>query len=152
MSKRIKVKIFCDNTVLPVKATEGSSGYDLRATSDFTIKGFDPEKGCTIDGAKTGIYMEIPIGYQVNILPKSGLAKQGLMVVNAPGLIDSDYRQEQEVILLKITVGDMNFSKGEKIAQITITESLDFEFEVVDSVEKLSKTGRFGGFGSTGLK
>ena len=152
MSKSVKVKIFCDNTVLPVKATKGSSGYDLRATDDFTIKGFDPEKGCTIDSAKTGIYMEIPIGYQVNILPKSGLAKQGLMVVNSPGLIDSDFRKQFEVLFLKITAGDMSFAKGHKIAQMTITETLDFDFEQVSSVEELSKTDRIGGFGSTGLK
>lgn len=147
-----KVKIFCKDTAIPVIATKGSAGYDLRSTTDLTIKGFDTENGCTVNCVNTGVFLEIPVGYQVNILPKSGLAAQGISVVNSPGLIDSDYRDEIKVLLQKTTVGDKKISKGDKIAQMTITKVIDFDFEVVDSVEKLSKTGRTGGFGSTGSK
>jgi dUTP pyrophosphatase len=140
----MKIKIKTDNEQLPQYATEGSSGVDLISTIDTIIQ---PGKTSLIS---TGIYVEIPENYELQIRSRSGLAlKLGVIVANSPGTIDEDYRGEIGVILLNTTEFPCYISKGMKVAQAILTPVIKIEWE---KVEKLSKTTRnTGGFGSTGI-
>ncbi len=97
----------------------------------------------------TGIFMELPVGYEAQVRPRSGLAaKKGISVLNAPGTIDADYRGEVGVILVNLSSEDFTIENGERIAQMVIAKHERAEWEVVES---LSNTARgTGGFGSTG--
>lgn len=93
--------------------------------------------------------MEIPVGYRVSVKPRSGLAlKQGITCLNSPGTIDSDYRGDVGVILINHSTKDFNIAPNDRIAQMSIEESLEADFEVGDLAE--SERGE-GGFGSTGV-
>ena len=99
----------------------------------------------------TGLYLEIPAGYEVQVRPRSGLAaKKGITVLNAPGTIDADYRGEVCVILVNLSTEDFEIVKGERIAQLVLARHEVIEWDPTDS---LSDSDRgTGGFGSTGLK
>ena len=120
---------------------------DVRAhlTQDVTLK-----SGC-IAAIDTGLYLEIPEGYEVQVRSRSGLAlKNGIIVLNSPGTIDSDYRGEIKVILVNLSSQDYVLNPGERIAQMVIARFERIEWE---SVEVLSDTERgAGGFGHTGTK
>lgn len=135
---------------LPKYETENSAGIDLKACFSNVEKGALIERGERLL-IKTGIFLEIPKGYEVQIRPRSGLAfKFGVTVLNSPGTIDADYRGEIGVIL--INHGEVPFvvSHGDRIAQMVLKKVEEFEF---DEVEELSETVRGdGGFGSTGRK
>lgn len=132
---------------LPNYETLASAGMDLRAhiSQDITLKSLER----TI--VKTGLYIEIPIGYEAQIRPRSGLAaKNGITVLNSPGTIDADYRGEIGVILVNLSNQDFVIKNGERIAQMIIAKH---ERALFVEVQELSETSRGeGGFGSTGTK
>lgn len=130
---------------LPQYETEGSAGMDVRTTEEITLGSM----GRTI--AKTGLYVELPKGKELQVRPRSGMAiKKGVTVLNAPGTVDSDYRGEVGVILINLSDEPVTIEKGERIAQFVFT---DYERANLITVQKLSETARGnGGFGSTGKK
>ncbi|WP_062054985.1 dUTP diphosphatase [Aquimarina longa] len=132
---------------LPHYETIASAGMDLRAniTTAVTLKPL----GRTI--VKTGLFIELPVGYEAQVRPRSGLAaKKGITVLNAPGTIDADYRGEIGVILVNLSNEDFIIENGERIAQLIISKHERAEWI---EVRELSETSRGeGGFGSTGVK
>ena len=133
------------NHNLPHYETIASAGMDLRAnlSEDRTLKPLER----TIVG--TGLYIELPIGYEAQVRPRSGLAaKKGITVLNAPGTVDADYRGEIGVILVNLSNEEFTIQNGERIAQLVIAKHERAEWI---EVEELSETDRGdGGFGSTG--
>jgi len=131
---------------LPHYETIASAGMDLRAslTESRILKPLER----TIVG--TGLFIELPVGIEAQVRPRSGLAaKKGITVLNAPGTIDADYRGEIGVILVNLSNEDFTINNGERIAQLVIAKHERAEW--VDTLE-LSETDRGeGGFGSTGL-
>lgn len=143
----MNVKIVNKSTnPLPQYATEYSAGVDLYSFIDepITIKSLERAM------IPTGIYIELPVGFEAQVRPRSGLAaKKGVTVLNTPGTIDADYRGEIKVILVNLSNKDFVINNGERIAQMIISK-----FEQVDwnLVQKLSQTDRgTGGFGHSGV-
>ncbi len=130
---------------IPVYATEGSSGLDLRAAVDFD----QIIKAGSVAMVSTNLKVEIPLGYEIQIRPRSGLAaKHSIGVLNSPGTIDSDYRGEIKIILFNFGENDFVINRGERIAQMVLSKVL--KMNLIDS-ENLSETERgAGGFGHTG--
>ncbi len=135
------------NHELPHYETIASAGMDLRAnlSESRTLKPLER----SIVG--TGLFIELPIGIEAQVRPRSGLAaKKGITVLNAPGTIDADYRGEIGVILVNLSNEDFLIQNGERIAQLVIAKHERAEWQEVDV---LSETARGeGGFGSTGVK
>ena len=132
---------------LPDYSTPLSAGMDVRATNDTPVT-IAPLGRAIIP---TGLYLEIPAGYEVQVRPRSGLAaKKGITVLNAPGTIDADYRGEVCVILVNLSGEEFTVQKGERIAQLVLARHEVIEWE---SSESLADSERgAGGFGSTGVK
>ena len=132
---------------LPNYETIASAGMDLRANIDEAITLKPLER--TI--VKTGLFIELPIGFEAQVRPRSGLAaKKGISVLNAPGTVDADYRGEIGVILVNLSNEDFTIENGERVAQLIIAKHERVEWI---EVETLSETSRgAGGFGSTGTK
>lgn len=132
---------------LPHYETEASAGMDLRANISEPLILKPLER--TI--VKTGLFMELPVGFEAQVRPRSGLAaKKGITVLNAPGTIDADYRGEVGVILVNLSNEPFTIENGERIAQMVIAKHERAEWE---QVEMLTETSRGeGGFGSTGVK
>ena len=132
---------------LPHYETGASAGMDLRANISELIK-LEPLERTIV---KTGLFLELPIGYEAQVRPRSGLAaKKGITVLNAPGTIDADYRGEVGVILVNLSNEPFIIQNGERIAQMVIAKHERAEWE---EVTVLSDTVRGeGGFGSTGVK
>ena len=130
---------------LPQYETEGSAGMDIRANLEEAVTLKSLERTLI----PTGLFMEIPKGYEVQLRPRSGLAfKRGLTLVNTPGTIDSDYRGEIKVIMINLSGEPQTVSPGERIAQMVVAR---YEQATWKPVEQLSVTERgAGGFGSTG--
>ena len=142
----MKVKVVNKSVyTLPEYATIGSAGLDLRANIE-TIKTLKPLERAIIP---TGLFIELPIGYEAQIRPRSGTAyKKGISIPNAPGTIDSDYRGEIGVIVVNLNAEPVDIEPGERIAQMVIAKYEQIEWE---EVQTLSETNRgAGGFGSTG--
>lgn len=143
--KKIKIVNKSDND-LPQYETAGSAGMDLRAmlTEPVIIK---PLQRALIP---TGLYIELPEGYEAQVRPRSGLAfKKGLSILNAPGTIDSDYRGEIKILLINLSNETSVVNTGERIAQMVIAK---YERVGLDEVDSLSDTERgAGGFGHTGI-
>ena len=141
---QIKIVNTSDNP-LPHYATKGSSGMDIRASLNIQVK-LQPLEITLIP---TGLFIEIPNGYEAQIRPRSGLAiKQGLTCLNTPGTIDSDYRGEIKIILINLSAEEQVINSGDRIAQMIIQKVEKGEFE---QVEILNETERAeGGFGHTG--
>ncbi len=132
---------------LPQYATPQSAGVDLRADTreDIVL----PPLGRAM--VPTGLYLEIPAGYEAQVRPRSGLAvKKGVTVLNSPGTIDADYRGEVRVILVNLSSDPFTIVPGERIAQMVFARHEQVEWEEVDTLEE-SERGA-GGFGSTGVK
>lgn len=132
--------------IIPEYKTAGAAGADLCALLEAPL---------TIPAGRsamvpTGLFFEIPEGYEVQVRPRSGLAaKNGVTVLNTPGTIDSDYRGEIKVILINLGTDDFTINNGDRIAQMIIAPVIQASFTITDS---LSETERgSGGFGSTGL-
>lgn len=132
---------------LPNYETLASAGMDLRAnlSEPITLK---PLNRAIV---KTGLFIELPIGYEAQVRPRSGLAaKKGITVLNSPGTVDADYRGEIGVILVNLSNEDFVVENGERIAQLIIAKH---ERAVWIETEELTETSRGeGGFGSTGVK
>lgn len=127
---------------LPAYQTAGSAGCDIYSNETLTI-----EPGQTVI-VKTGLKMAVPIGYEVQVRPRSGLSyKTKLRVANSPGTIDSDYRGEVGVILDNIGDTSITFFTGERIAQFVLKEVPQIEWEEVESLDETDRGE--GGFGST---
>ncbi len=131
----------------PTYATDFSAGQDLRANISDSITLKPLERAMV----PTGLYIELPIGFEAQIRPRSGLAaKYGVSVLNSPGTIDADYRGEIKVVLVNLSGENFTINKGERIAQMVIAKHEKVEWEEVECLEE-SKRGE-GGFGSTGHK
>lgn len=132
---------------LPNYETLASAGMDLRANISEAIT-LQPLERAIV---KTGLFLELPIGFEAQVRPRSGLAaKNGVTVLNSPGTIDADYRGEIGVILVNLSNQVFKIENGERIAQMIIAKHERAEWELV---EELSETVRGeGGFGSTGVK
>ena len=130
---------------LPAYATDGSAGMDIRAdlSAPLVLKPLERQL------VPTGLFIELPLGYEAQIRPRSGLAiKHGITCLNTPGTIDSDYRGEIKVILINLSNEDQALHPGDRIAQMVIAAVEQVEW---DQVETISETVRSaGGFGHTG--
>ena len=132
---------------LPRYATSQSAGMDLRANLEQPIL-LKPLQRTLV---KTGLFMELPIGYEAQVRPRSGLAfKKGITVLNSPGTIDADYRGEISVILVNLSDEEFVIKDGERVAQMVIAKHEQADWEVV--VELVETERGTGGFGSTGVK
>ena len=144
----MKVKVInkSENS-LPQYATPLSAGMDVRAANEQPIK-IDPLQRAIVP---TGLFLEIPAGYEVQVRPRSGLAaKKGITLLNAPGTIDADYRGEVCVILVNLSSEPFVVENGERIAQLVLSRHECIEW---DECRSLSESERGdGGFGSTGVK
>lgn len=142
----MKVKIVNNSRfALPGYQTPLSAGLDIRANLDDSVT-LQPLERALIP---TGLFVELPEGYEMQIRPRSGLAaKHGVTVLNSPGTIDADYRGEIKVILVNLSSTPFTIEAGERIAQMVVARHEQIEWE---SVEELGATERgAGGFGSTG--
>lgn len=131
---------------LPVYQTSGASGLDLRAwlQEPLTIKPMGRKL------IPTGLYMAIPLGFEAQVRPRSGLAiKKGLTVVNAPGTIDSDYRGEVMVALINLSEEEQVITDGERIAQLIVAKHERVAWEEVANLDETTRNT--GGFGSSGV-
>ena len=140
---QVKLKKLHQDAVIPMYATKGSAGFDLHSIDSYDIK---PEETVLIS---TGLSIELPVGYELQIRTRSSMAfKYGVIVLNSPGTVDSDYRGEIKVILKNISDRQYTMCKGDRIAQGIIQEIIQASFI---EVEELNTTDRGeGGFGSTG--
>lgn len=132
---------------LPEYATPYSAGMDLRAniTEPVLIKPLERTL------VPTGLFIELPEGYEAQIRPRSGLAiKHGISLVNTPGTIDADYRGEIKIIMINLSNTDFELNPGERIAQMVIAEFKQIQWEETDSLTDSDRGA--GGFGSTGVK
>ncbi len=128
---------------LPKYATDGSSGMDVYAAEDVCI--WKGNRALV----KTGLFVEIPKGYEIQVRPRSGLAlKEGITVLNTPGTIDADYRGEIGVILFNTGHLDYLVHAGDRIAQIVLAPVERIEWEQVDTLDETERGD--GGYGSTG--
>jgi dUTP pyrophosphatase len=143
----IEVKIINEsNNDTPALATKGSAGVDVRAfiPSPIMLKPLERKL------IPTGLKVEIPLGYEIQIRPRSGLAyKNGVTVLNSPGTIDADYRGEISVLLVNLSNQQFVISDGDRIAQMVIAKHETAEWDLVKDLNK-SERGE-GGFGSTGV-
>ncbi len=147
-SIKIKIKRISDefsDIPLPVYATDGSSGMDIRAALN--------EPGIINPGEvkliPTNLSFEIPYGYEIQVRPRSGLAaKYGIGVLNSPGTIDSDYRGEVKVILFNFSKEPFKIKSGERIAQLVVSKIYKAEIEVSSDLQETERGE--GGFGHTG--
>ncbi|HMO33587.1 MAG TPA: dUTP diphosphatase [Lacibacter sp.] len=142
----MKVKIVNrSRNPLPAYATPGSSGMDLRADLDTTIV-LQPLERTLVP---TGLYVELPQGYEAQIRPRSGLAfKQGITCLNTPGTIDADYRGEIKVLLINLSNEPQELLPGDRIAQLVVQRVEQVSWEAV--TELAPSVRNAGGFGSTG--
>ena len=132
---------------LPEYATPQSSGMDLRANIEAPIT-LKPMERRLIP---TGLYIALPVGYEAQIRPRSGLAlKHGITVLNTPGTIDADYRGELMVLLVNFSDSDFIINDGERIAQMVIARHEQGIFEVVEALDDTERGT--GGYGHTGVK
>jgi dUTP pyrophosphatase len=132
---------------LPAYATEGAAGLDIRANITEAVVLAPLERQLI----PTGLFVAIPMGYEIQIRPRSGLAfKHGITVLNTPGTIDADYRGEIKVLLVNLSNEPFSIEPGERIAQMVLAKHETLSWK---TTEELPSTDRgAGGFGSTGVK
>ncbi len=132
---------------LPQYETDHSAGLDLRANMDESVE-LKPLDRALI---KTGLFIELPVGYEAQVRPRSGLAyKKGISVLNTPGTIDADYRGEIGVILVNLSNDNVIIEDGERVAQMVIAKHESIEWE--ETTELIETERGAGGFGSTGTQ
>lgn len=129
------------NAKVPTKTNNFAAGFDVYAPAKFHV-----EPGLPVV-VGMGFSVEIPEGYCMRVIPRSGLASRGITIVNSPGLIDSDYRGELKVIF-QSTTGIFGFDIGDRVCQLTFEKVLPVEFEVVDEISETERGE--GGLGSSG--
>jgi dUTP pyrophosphatase len=144
----MKIKVINkSNNPLPNYETKGAAGMDIRANieSSITVKPFERLL------IPTGLFIELPFGFEAQIRPRSGLAfKKGFSVLNSPGTIDSDYRGEIKIILINLSNEDQIIEPAERIAQMVIAKHEMADWE--NTIELESSERGAGGFGHTGVK
>jgi len=147
--ERIKVKIINrSHHPLPSYGTQEAAGMDIRA--------FLPQGAVTLRPLQrvlipTGLYIQLPSGYECQIRPRSGLAlKHGISIVNSPGTVDADYRGEIGIILINLSDTDFTVNDGDRIAQMVIKRYTSVDWEPVESLDSTERED--GGFGHTGKK
>lgn len=142
----IEVKIVnTSSNPLPEYATTGASGMDLRAalTTPLVLKSMERKL------IPTGLFIELPQGYEAQVRPRSGLAiKQGITCLNTPGTIDSDYRGEIKIVLVNLSAEDQIINPGDRIAQMVVQKVEKITWEKVAELTESVRSA--GGFGSTG--
>ncbi len=142
----IKVKIVnTSNNPLPEYATDGSSGMDIRAdlTAPVLLQSLERKL------IPTGLFIELPHGYEAQVRPRSGLAvKQGITCLNTPGTIDSDYRGEIKIVLINLSGEKQIINPGDRIAQLVVQKIEKINWEQVTVLTETVRSN--GGFGSTG--
>ena len=132
---------------LPVYATSQSAGMDLRANIDTPVVLQPMERRLV----PTGLYIALPVGFEAQVRPRSGLAlKHGLTVLNSPGTIDADYRGEIMVLLINFSNEPFTINDGERIAQMVIARHEQAEFVEVETLDETERGE--GGYGHTGVK
>jgi len=146
MTQQVRV-INRSNNRLPEYQTPQSAGLDVRAHLDVPVV-IAPMERVMIP---TGLYVELPEGYEMQVRPRSGLAaKHGITVLNTPGTIDADYRGEIKIILVNLSTEPFTVEPGERIAQLVVARYTRIEWSQCDSLSR-SERGE-GGFGSTNTK
>lgn len=142
--EKVKIKVVrAVDGKMPSYAHPGDAGMDLFSVEEAVLEPLGRKL------VSTGLRVEIPVGYEAQIRPKSGMAvKHGISIVNTPGTIDSGYRGEIKVIMINLGGEPYTVEKGSKIAQMVINPIVTAEIEEVDSLEESSRSE--GGFGSTG--
>lgn len=144
----LQVEIICpDHTFLPIKSTKGSLGLDLKANLESDEIILNPLETIKI---KSGFSIAIPDGYHAKIVSRSGLSSKGIVVSNAPGIIDSDYRGDICVLLTNIGKQPYKIENKTRIAQMFFEKNIEAEFIHVTSLRETDRGS--GGFGSTGVK
>jgi dUTP pyrophosphatase len=147
--KRVEVRyINKSDNKNPTYAKVGDSGFDLRANERGSLKPLERKL------VGTGLYFELPDGYELQIRPRSGLAyKNGITVLNSPGTVDTGYRGEIKVLLVNISNEKFTWDKGERIAQGVVSHRISSDFGDLIEVFEINESERGeGGFGSTGTK
>lgn len=144
--EKIKVKIVAKEGVnIPKYMTEEAAGMDISAYLSAPVTLNSLERSLI----PTGIFLEIPVGYEVQVRPRSGMAlKYGITLLNTPGTIDSDYRGEVGVIVANVSKDPYTIENGERIAQLVLNKVYHMDFESSDALSKTSRNS--GGFGHTG--
>jgi dUTP pyrophosphatase len=152
---KVEIKAFRESAVIPKKATEGAAGYDLCACIPDYTSGMmiHPHSSLIVP---TGLNVNIPEGYEIQIRPRSGLAaKHGVTVLNTPGTIDCDYSGDGEDFELKVILFNHNkipfqINNGDRIAQMVVAKLAAHELVEVEEFGKTANKSRKGGLGSTG--
>ncbi|HET8753326.1 MAG TPA: dUTP diphosphatase [Salinimicrobium sp.] len=130
---------------LPAYETGSSAGMDLRANIPEAIQ-LQPLERAIV---KTGLFIELPVGYEAQVRPRSGLAaKKGITVLNSPGTVDADYRGEIGVILVNLSNEAYSIENGDRVAQMVISKHEHISWKEVEFLEETARGA--GGFGSTG--
>ena len=143
----VKVQLISDGARLPVYGSSQAAGADLCACLGNQSLTIEPHRWAMVP---TGIAIALPVGYEAQVRPRSGLAaKKGITVLNSPGTVDSDYRGEVKVILINHSDEPFVINDGDRIAQMVIARHESASFEVVSSLDE-TESGS-GGFGSTGV-
>ena len=144
--KKIQVKIINQSSnPLPAYETVGSAGMDIRANLGSSIQ-LQPLQRALVP---TGLFIELPEGYEAQVRPRSGLAiKHGITCLNSPGTVDSDYRGELKVILINLSAETQTINHGERIAQLVVKQVEQAEWSEVGTIDE-TQIGA-GGFGHTG--
>ncbi len=144
-----KINVKCvasKGAIIPVYKTNGAAGADVCALLNEPVV-IAAGKFAMIP---TGLFFEIPLGYEIQVRPRSGLAaKNGITVLNTPGTIDSDYRGELKILLINLGDKDFTVNNGERIAQIIISPVTTADFILTDSLSETERGEK--GFGSTGI-
>ena len=132
---------------LPAYETAGAAGMDLRAVLETPVI-LEPMQRALVP---TGLFIELPIGFEAQIRPRSGLAfKHGITVLNSPGTIDADYRGEVKVLLVNLSAQPFTVNHGERVAQLVVASHAHVQWVAVDALNDTLRGA--GGFGSTGHK
>jgi len=151
----VEIKAFREEALIPKKATEGAAGYDLCACIPDYTNGMMIHPGNSLI-VPTGLNVNIPEGYEIQIRPRSGLAaKHGVTVLNTPGTIDCDYSGDGEDFELKVILFNHNrmpfaINHGDRIAQMVVAKLAEHELVVVEEFGETANKSRKGGLGSTG--
>ncbi|WP_121039452.1 dUTP diphosphatase [Helicobacter pylori] len=141
---KIKIQKIHPNAIIPKYQTEGSSGFDLHAVEEVTIKSH------SVGLVKIGICLSLEVGYELQVRTRSGLAlNHQVMVLNSPGTVDNDYRGEIKVILANLSDKDFKVQVGDRIAQGVVQKTYKAEFIEYEQLDETSRGS--GGFGSTGV-
>lgn len=146
MSVEVKI-VNRSGHALPAYETAGAAGMDLRAVLETPVI-LEPMQRALVP---TGLFIELPIGFEAQIRPRSGLAfKHGITVLNSPGTIDADYRGEVKVLLVNLSAQPFTINHGERVAQLVVTAHAHVQWVAVDELNDTLRGA--GGFGSTGRK